>query len=146
GLRDLIARNSRKAIHPGTKPSVDFIHTILDAAYESGMSYDVTDLRPKILTFAATSTNQSPTSINMVQTMPSSSEDLIEGAKTRPKDGRLVMFDVEVYPNLFVVCWKYQGAKQVQRMITPTPQEIEQLMSMKLVGFNCRRYDNHILY
>jgi len=146
GLRDLIARNLRKEIHPGTKPSVDFIHKILDEAYESGMSYDVTDLRPKILTFAANSTNQAPTCIKMVQTMQFKSEDVIEEAKTMPKDERLVMFDVEVYPNLFVVCWKYQGAKQVQRMINPTPQEIEQLMSMKLVGFNCRRYDNHILY
>ena len=31
-------------------------------------------------------------------------------------------------------------------MINPTPSEIEELMCYKLVGFNCRRYDNHILY
>src|SRR5690606_17218579 len=146
GLRDLIARNLRKEIHPGTKSSVDFIHKILDEAYESGMSYDVTDLRSKIFTFAANSTNQAPTALKMVQTMQFKSEDAIEEAKTMPKDERLVMFDVEVYPNLFVICWKYQGAKQVQRMINPTPQDVETLMGMKLVGFNCRRYDNHILY
>lgn len=32
------------------------------------------------------------------------------------------------------------------RMINPTPTEIEELMRFRLVGFNCRRYDNHILY
>ncbi len=28
-------------------------------------------------------------------------------------------------------------------MINPTPTEIEELMRFRLVGFNCRRYDNH---
>ena len=36
--------------------------------------------------------------------------------------------------------------KPVVRMINPTPAEIEELMHFRLVGFNCRRYDNHILY
>lgn len=31
-------------------------------------------------------------------------------------------------------------------MINPKPSEIEELLKLKLVGFNCRRYDNHILY
>ena len=31
-------------------------------------------------------------------------------------------------------------------MINPTPQEVEDLMHHRLVGFNCRRYDNHMLY
>ena len=58
GLRELIERNLKKEIHPGTKPSVDFIEKILEDAYESGMKYDVTDLRPRILAFANNSTNQ----------------------------------------------------------------------------------------
>ena len=49
GLRDLIARNLRKEINPGTKPSIDFIHHILEEAYESGMPYDVSDLQNKLL-------------------------------------------------------------------------------------------------
>lgn len=146
GLRDLIMRNLRKEIHPGTKPSIDFIHKILEEAYSSEMSYDVTDLRPKILAFANNSSNQALYCIKMVQNMQFKSEDAIEAAPVMPKDERLVMFDVEVFPNLFVVCWKYQGDSKVVRMVNPSPQEIEELMSMKLVGFNCRRYDNHILY
>ena len=31
-------------------------------------------------------------------------------------------------------------------MINPIPTDIEGLLHYKLVGFNCRRYDNHILY
>ena len=31
-------------------------------------------------------------------------------------------------------------------MINPTPSEIEELMQFRLVGFNNRRYDDHILY
>ena len=58
---------------------------------------------------------------------------------------KLIFFDVEVFPNLFVVVWKEEGKKCV-KMINPSPTEIENLIRHKLVGFNCRRYDNHILY
>ena len=44
-LRELIDRNLRKEIHPGTKPSIDFIHHILNEAFDSGLSYDVSDLQ-----------------------------------------------------------------------------------------------------
>lgn len=145
-LRDLINRNLKKEIHPGTKPSVDFIHKILEDAYSSDLSYDVTDMRNKILAFAAKSTNQSLACIKLVQTMKFASEDVIEKAAEVPKDDREVIFDVEVFPNLFVVVWKYRGDSNIVKMINPTAQQIEKLMAMKLVGFNCRRYDNHILY
>lgn len=145
GLRDLITRNLNKEIHPGTKPSIDFIHKILDDAYTSGLSYDVLDLRPKIMAFANNSSNQPFQSLKMVQQMR------FQGAEAAPttekaKDDRLVFFDIEVYPNLFVLCWKYKDDPNVVRMINPTPQEVESLVDLKLVGFNCRRYDNHIFY
>lgn len=145
GLRELIKRNLRKEIHPGTKPSVDFIKKILDDAYKSGLEYDVTDMRSTILAFANNSTNQSMTALKTVQQMKFQSEEPeIEGSSS--DDDRIVFFDVEVYPNLFVVCWKYRGDTDVVRMINPEPQEIEQLLKLNLVGFNNRRYDNHILY
>ena len=145
GLRDLIARNLRKEIHPGTKPSIDFIHRILEEAHESNLVYDVTDLRPKILAFANNSTNQSFACLKMVQKMKFASENTDKQIEN-PKDERRVFYDVEVYPNLFVVCWKYENDDNVTRMLNPTPQEIEGLFSLRLVGFNNRRYDNHILY
>ena len=145
GLRDLIARNLRKEIHPGTKPSIDFIKKILDDAYESGLAYDVGDLRSKIIAFANNSTNQPFECLKIVQKMQFKSE-----ADANPlqeaKDDRLVFFDVEVFPNLFVICWKYRGGDEVVRMINPSAQEVEKLFNLKLVGFNNRRYDNHIMY
>jgi len=145
GLRDLIARNLRKEIHPGTKPSIDFIWKILEDAYKSGMAYDVRDLRPTILGFAARSHNQSMACIKTVMKMQFVSENAIPTSDDKA-DQPIAIFDVEVFPNLFVVCWKYLGEGDVVRMINPEPQEMEKLFAMKLVGFNNRRYDNHILW
>lgn len=148
-LRDLIMRNLRKEIHSGTKPSVEFIHKILEDAYKSDLQFDVTDMRSTILAFANNSTNNALYCIKLVQTMQFRSEEVIEAAPVLPKDERLVIYDVEVFPNLFVICWKYQGDKgpnAVVRMINPTAQDVEKLIAMKLVGFFNRQYDNHILY
>lgn len=144
GLRVQIKRNLNKEIHPATKPSIDFIHKILTDAYESGMVYDVTDMRNAVLAFAANSTNQADYCIKLVNKMPFKSADNAPTANNDEAD--LVFYDVEVFPNLFLVNWKFAGSKTVVRMINPTPQEIEGLMKFRLVGFNCRRYDNHILY
>lgn len=147
GLRDLVIRNLRKEIHPGTKPSVDFIKKILDDAHESGLRYDISDLMPKVVTFAANSTHQAPYCLNLVSQMHFKSDEPLEPGDDPYFDDRLVFFDVEVFPNLFLVNWKYDGeGTTCVRMINPTPQDIEQFLQYKLIGFNCRRYDNHILY
>jgi hypothetical protein len=148
-LRELIARNLRKEIHPGTKPSIDFIEKILSDAYRDGMVYDVTDLRPRIMAFANNSRNQATTCLKAVQRMRFKSEtdiDTLSGVGVVPDDGRIVFFDIEVFPNLMLVCWKYRGEDVVVRMINPEPHEIEGLFKLKLVGFNNRGYDNHILW
>jgi energy-coupling factor transporter ATP-binding protein EcfA2 len=151
GLRRLVERNLMKDIHPATKPSIDFIHKILEEAYESDdIHYDLTDMRPAVLAFAVNSTNNSEYCAKKVNTMKFRSEepaDIRKDSETYKDDDPLVFFDVEVFPNLFLVSWKYQGAeKNVVHMINPTPKEIEPLFGMKLVGFNNRRYDNHMLY
>lgn len=148
-LRDLVDRNLKKEIHQGTKPSMDFIHKILDDAFYSGLVYDLSDMKSRILAFANNSSNQALYCIKLVQDMKFKSEDVEPNPTSSfepPKDDRLVFFDVEVFPNLFVICWKYQGDDKVVRMINPTAQAVEELLNMNLVGFNCRRYDNHILY
>lgn len=168
-LRELIQRNLNKEIHPGTKPSIDFIHKILEDAYNSGMNYDVTDMRQNITIFAANSTNQSDYCLKMVNRMKFHSEEFSD---TSSKMDELVFYDIEVYPNLLLVNWKIaedvdwdkvkgmsdqekrlyfldlvlNHEKEVVRMINPTPTDIEKLLEYKLVGFNCRRYDNHIMY
>lgn len=164
GLRTQIKRNLNKEYHPATKPSIDFIYKILEDAYTSDLNYDVTDMRNAVLAFAASSTNQADYCIKLVNKMQFKSADRSDGV--RNDDTKLVFYDIEVFPNLFLVNWKIAedysptdfqswedyirelrtNHKPVVRMINPSPAEIEELMKLRLVGFNCRRYDNHISY
>lgn len=145
GIRTSIKKNLCKEVHPGTKPSVDFIFKILEDAYTSGIHYDVTDMRPAILAFAANSTNQADYCIKLVNKMHFKSEEPAPAVES--KNDFLVFYDIEVFPNLFIVNWKAEGKNtSVVRMINPGRDDIAKLLNYKLVGFNCRRYDNHILY
>lgn len=146
-LRDLIQRNLKKEIHPGTASSVSFIQKILAEAHRSDLVYDVSDLKPKVLSFAIKSSNQSLVCIKMVQNMEFKSKEGSERPKPdEPLDGRDVIFDVEVYPNLFVICWKYEDSPNIVKMVNPSAQEVENFIRLRLFGFNNRRYDNHIIY
>ena len=142
GLRKLIKRNLNKEIHPGTKPSIDFIFKILDDAYKSGLKYDVSDMRQQVLSFAANSTHKPGYCIKLVSEMKFKSDEPSENVEST---GDYIFFDVEVFPNLFVLVWKKEGFEAV-KMINPSAEDIRPLLSEKLIGFNCRRYDNHILY
>lgn len=142
-LRTFILRNLKKQYHAATKPSVDFIKTGLDKAYDSGMKYDISDMRPSIIAFAARSTHQSEYCLKLVNEMKFKSEeprDIVD----YPFDG-FVFYDVEVFPNLFVIVYKSEDKDPI-KMINPSPADVEALLRYKLVGFNNRRYDNHILY
>lgn len=148
GLRALIEKNLRKEVHPGTKPSIDFIKKILDDANADGLEFDVTDLRPRVLAFANNSTNQASYCVTQVAGMRFASDH--EKEPVRPPgqydDDRLVMFDCEVYPNLFLISWKFFGEPEVFRMYNPTSSDVAKLFKKKLCGYNNRKYDNHILY
>jgi energy-coupling factor transporter ATP-binding protein EcfA2 len=145
-LRNLIKRNLNKEIHAGTKPSMDFILKILDDAYASGLAYDVTDMRPEILAFANNSSNQADYCIKLINKMKFQSKETVPLLTNESYEKKeLLYYDVEVFPNLFVVVWK-TNLKPCVKMINPSASEIAELMEFPLVGFNCRRYDNHILY
>lgn len=154
-MRSLIAKALRKEVHAGTKPNIDFIHKVLDDAYYAGTPYDVTDLRSKILAFGNNSSNQALICLKTVMDMKFKAEEVEPNPTVQVPDSMKaqvlnndtpVIYDVEVFPNLFVICWKFHGSDKIVRMINPTPQAVEELMNLKLVGFNNRRYDNHILY
>ena len=144
-LRTMIKRNLNKEYHGATKPSIDYIAKLLDDAYNSGIGYDVSDMKNEIFAFAAGSTHQADYCIKLANKMKFKSEDPSQAMKA--ENDELVFYDCEVFPNLFLVNWKVAGeGKPVVRMINPKPHEIEELLKFKLVGFNCRRYDNHMLY
>ena len=145
GLRALIERNLNKEIHPGTKPSCDFIYKILEDAYEQGLKYDISDMKNEIFAFAAHSTNQSDYCIKLVKQMHFKSDEA--SVPVDASNEAIVFYDIEVFPNLLLVNWKKQGeGNKIVRMINPSPSDIEELLQFRLVGFNCRRYDNHIIY
>lgn len=144
-LRTMIKRNLNKEYHAATKPSVDYIAKLLDDAYNSGIGYDVSDMKNEIFAFAAGSTHQADYCIKLTNKMKFKSEE--PSVATEADKDELVFYDVEVFKNLLLVNWKVAGlGKPVVRMINPKPSEIENLLKFKLVGFNVRRYDNHILY
>lgn len=150
-LRSLIKKALAKKIHAHTTPNVDYIRHILDEAYASGISYDVDDMHQAVLYFATQSTNQADKCLQQVRKMKWKSKDVLETESTPPappaSDTPLIFFDLEVYPNLFLVGWKEEGeGKSVITMINPDAKEIENLVKHRLIGFNNRRYDNHILY
>ena len=150
-LRNLIARNLNKEIHPGTKPSIDFIFKILEDAYDSGLKYDVSDMENAITAFAAQSSHNPDYCLKMVNKMKfKSKEDIpnISDMSFSLKEKPIAFYDVEVFPNLFICNYKIRGEQNtVVRLINPTANDIIFMIeNFRLVGFNCRRYDNHIIY
>jgi len=137
------------------------ISKALDEAFESGNSYDLSSMKNKLIGMAVASNANAPSDLAIVHKMKFLGKPNLAEMKTgdlgfdtdsikerkHNKDGEIIFFDVEVFPNLFVLCWKLQGKKnKVNKMINPSPEQVENLLKYKLVGFNNRRYDNHILY
>ena len=145
-LRTIIKKSLNKEYEPhATKPAVDFIFKVLEDAYNDGLSYDVRDMKPSVISFAANSSHNAEYCLKKVTEMKFASEEISSNTTGKYKNDKYVFFDVEVFPNLFVVVWKMEGKDPI-KMINPTSIDIEDLLQFKLVGFNNRRYDNHILY
>ena len=145
-LRILIKKALAKEISPYTKPSVNFIAHIMDEAYEGNIPYDVDDMRNSILAFAANSTNQAEACLKAVSKMHFKSKEEVKDSKASESETPIVFFDCEVFPNLFLVNWKFAQNDLIHRMINPSPEEIEALTKYRLIGFNNRKYDNHMLW
>lgn len=184
-LRAMIIKNLKKEYHPATKPSIDYINTLLTQAYESGVHYDVRDLKNDVLCFALQSTHKSDYCVALVNNMLFCSAD-VEQENMESADysnAPIIFLDCEIFPSydqakadgveipddiptdtpaLFLVNWKFQDnehyifengkvvegkqAKSVTRMINPSPEEVESLFKYRIIGFNNRAYDNHMLY
>lgn len=145
-LRILIKKALAKEISPYTKPNVDFIAHVMEEAYEGNVVYDVDDMRNAILLFAVSSTNQADICVKTVAKMHFKSKEEAK-SETDILEAPIAFFDCEVFPNLFLINWKLAGEdKPVHRMVNPTASEVEALTNYRLVGFNNRKYDNHMLW
>ena len=139
-LRRLISRCLKKEFGSTTQ-NINFIHDILKECYDSGMEYDVSDMYYDIYNFAINSTNQSANCCKKVDEMKFKSEE----KEYKKLETPIIFYDVEVFPNLFVVVYKEKGKEKIT-LINPKPNDIQSILNFNLVGFNCRRYDNHIIY
>lgn len=145
-LRDLIERNLNKEIHANTTQSINFIYQILEDAYDQGLKYDVTDMRNRIQIFALSSSHQAEHCIRMVSKMKFKSEEMAEAVEAED-DRPIVFYDVEVFPNLFLVVWKKIGPENKKIIwYNPTSEQMTELRQYRLIGFNNRKYDNHMIY
>ena len=149
-LRKTIIRCLRNEIHGHHKPNMDFIYKILTDAYNNKVQYDLTDMYNDILSYAMSSSSKSDYCIELLAKMPLKSDEPSD-AKDEPKyddEGeKIVFFDVEVWPNLFIFGFKYLGGEK-HILMNPKPEDVEWLVDnpqIKLIGFNCRKYDNHIV-
>ena len=158
-LRTTIAKCINKKVHGDTTSNINFIYDILEKAYNSGEDYDVSDMYQAVLVFAKNSSKTKRgdlTNLHKVGKMhfrckrfEEALED--EAIATNSKgdfeeDAPIVFVDIEIFPNLFVVCWKKRGDNTRVQWINPTAEQIRSLFIFRLIGFNNRDYDNHILY
>lgn len=134
--------------HPQSRfCNVQYIKKSLDDAYNSGMSYDVSTMYQDVSTFAASSKRHEQ-ALKLVQQMHFKSKDREEFVwddTPFADDAPIVFYDVEVFPNLFLINWKFEDSKKCKRMINPSPLEVTELFKYKLIGFNNLRYDNIML-
>ena len=147
-LRSVLKKHLNKEIMGNTAPSIQMIKKCLDEAYESGMGYDVSDMKNAVYTLAADSSNQADSCLKLVAKMKFKSEEENVNKTVNASDtDDIVFYDIECFPNLFLVCYKFSGeGKPVVKLINPKPSEIENLIKYKLAGFNNKSYDNHMLY
>lgn len=153
-MRTAVQGNLEKKYHTSTKPSIDFIVKIFQDAEKEGVKYDLRDMRQDILSFASSSTNQAANCLKAISKIKFHTiveEDATEiqvkaGERFYDKED-LYFYDVEVFSNLFIIAFKRYGKDQpVTKWINPTREQVASLVEKPLVGFNNRRYDNHILY
>ena len=154
-LHAFIKRALRKEHHGKTSPEVQFIFSELNKAYESGVTYDCSDMRSQVLAFANGSTHSAEKCLKLLKDIhwkcklfeEEETQIITENYITQDDDRPICFFDIEIFPNLFVICYNIDGRDDVECMINPDPSNVEWLINnFRLIGFNNLNYDNHICY
>ena len=146
-LRAIIEKHLRKEIVPNTAPSMGLIFSTIEQMYKSGKPYDISDMRPAIMAFAINSTHQADECIKIYNKIHWCSEEEKSVDIPSSDDQPIVFYDVETFPNLFLISWKFQGkGSKIVHMFNPDPEQVKELFKYRLIGYNCRRYDNHMIY
>lgn len=158
GIRKTIAKCLKKEVHNDSTSNINLIYKTLEDAYTSGIDYDVSDLYQQVLIFAKNSSKSKRGDLSNIKKVgemhfrckrfeeekynPGYGSEAVDFADEAP----IVFFDIEIFSNLFLICWKTEKMDDPIAMINPTPSEVQELFKYRLVGFNNRKYDNHLLY
>jgi len=151
-MYNAITRALRREVWPNTTPSMQLIAKIFEDARRQGVKYDLEELRTDIYAFALASHNQKDycrelyrkilfKTIEDVDLVPAQKS----GNKVVPME-ELYFLDVEVVPNKWGLCLRQFNSKVGKKYTNPTPAEVEYILSLPFIGYNCRAYDNHILH
>lgn len=154
-LHTFIKRCLRKEHHGKTAPEIQFIFSELQKAYDSGVTYDCTDVKNYVLAFASASTHQSEKCIKLANEAKwqcklfeeEEKQIVTENYLMQTDDRPIAFYDIEIFPNLFIICFMRDDSDVVEAMVNPSPSDVEWLIdNFRLIGFNNLNYDNHICY
>lgn len=146
-LRSVIKKHLNKEIMGNTAPSIQMIKKLLDEAYESGIGYDMSDLKNSVYALAMSSHNQADACLKLVNEMEFKSKEVEESKDESNESDIFIIYDIEIFPNLFLICYKILGeGNPVVPLINPTSEQIAWLLQYKLIDFNGRNYDRHLLH
>jgi hypothetical protein len=112
-LRRFVESCLRKEHHGYTTPEVSFILDVLTNAKENGVKYDLSDMAKTVINFAMKSKNQRDKATELAMSIPFKNMDdpIIDFFNENEiiPDEELYFYDIEVYPNLLLICWKKYG-------------------------------------
>lgn len=160
-LKEEIEKNLRgEGPHAYHAPTISWIYKILEDTYDAGkLTYDLrSDVKREVETYASQSHNQRQKCLKMVSKMHFCSSDIEEQERNQlsvddytsdskpDDDAPIVIFDIETMKAPFVVCFKILDKEPVIKMINPTAADVAKLMQYRLIGFNNKKYDNHIIF
>jgi len=140
-----------------TKTEMSWIKEVLDRAYASGVLYDLSDMYNDVMKFAMNSTNNAEYCLGLLEEIKFKSKDNEEkladdfqddetSAMMAEDDRPIAVFDIEIYPNLFIFGYKIVGGEK-HILVNPKYYEVDEVVkNFRLIGFYCLHYDNIITY
>lgn len=148
-IRNMVIKCLSKADGRSTTQNMQHIKKIIEDAHENAdLYYDLSDMYDDIYSFAASSSNQSDNCLKIVDEISDKLKKVpdieVLHVPDEDSDTPIVFYDVEVFQNLFVICWGFDDDSDVVAMINPSPDEVLKLFRYRIIGFNNKEYDNTI--
>lgn len=156
-LVECIKRATEETDPNKVKDQIDWVYKVLNDAYESDYIYDVNGMYQNLFLFAMKAPDKVTQDYCVNKLHEMHFESMLQGEYNESgyeSDDPIIFFDFEVFPNLNLLCWKYDNPedKTVQVVFNPSPDYISRFFGFnqekknKVIGFNNKEYDNHIAY